>query len=258
MPRGGRRARGVAGAAHFLRVRILGHRGAPACALENTLPSIARALAGGADGIECDLRVSRDGGLFLLHDPDLARVAGRPERLRMLTAREARKVELYGGCLLATLDELCDHVREEAGRSGSTPLIDLELKEGDIEKNVTETLRRHDLSRLHVVVTSFDARQMARASRLAHGWDTGLLDQGRRPRPARSALQAGCRWLAGSWRFPAILARARRAGLRTVVWTVDDPGAARRYAQLPVDAICTNAPELLVRDLARHAGSGFR
>ena len=47
---------------------IIGHRGVPVVALENTLPAFEAAIAAGADGIEFDVRLSSDGVPVIIHD----------------------------------------------------------------------------------------------------------------------------------------------------------------------------------------------
>lgn len=224
---------------------VLGHRGAPAIALENTLASIDAAFLSGADGIECDLRVTKDGVLVLLHDADLKRVAGRRDRLRGLMWGEARKVALVDGARLATLDDLLD-MAESARRR---VFLDLELKDGDIEGALAALLRRRVLRRTRVLCTSFDAPQMARLSRIGGPFETGLLDRGRRPHPVLTAQRSGCSWIALSRGSRGALLRARARGLRSLLWTIDEPAQMLEYRSLSVDALCTNAPGLARRVL---------
>ncbi|MFN8007102.1 MAG: glycerophosphodiester phosphodiesterase [Terriglobia bacterium] len=54
---------------------VVGHRGAPAYALENTLASFQQAVAMGADMLELDVRESRDGKFLVIHDRDLRRIS---------------------------------------------------------------------------------------------------------------------------------------------------------------------------------------
>lgn len=56
---------------------IAGHRGMPSEYTENTLPSALAAFAAGADVIECDIYLSRDGELFINHDLSLKRLFDR-------------------------------------------------------------------------------------------------------------------------------------------------------------------------------------
>ena len=57
---------------------IVAHRGASYDAPENTLAAIHAAWAQGADLVEIDVRLTRDGEVILLHDETLARTAGHP------------------------------------------------------------------------------------------------------------------------------------------------------------------------------------
>ena len=60
---------------------IVGHRGTRGEAPENTLPSFQRVLDCGVGEIELDVRISQDGELIVLHDPQLRRTAGHPEKV---------------------------------------------------------------------------------------------------------------------------------------------------------------------------------
>ncbi|MFD3676623.1 glycerophosphodiester phosphodiesterase, partial [Streptomyces sp. NPDC058613] len=73
----------------------VGHRGDPYRVRENTLPSIRSAFTRGADAVEIDVRLTRDGVPVLLHDETLQRLWGRDVRLDALTAPHLR--ELAGG-----------------------------------------------------------------------------------------------------------------------------------------------------------------
>ena len=57
---------------------VVGHRGASASELENTLAAFRRARADGADGVELDVQRARTGEVVVFHDDNLARLAGRP------------------------------------------------------------------------------------------------------------------------------------------------------------------------------------
>lgn len=59
-----------------MRPQVVAHRGASADNAEHTLGAYLRALEAGADGLECDVRLTADGHLVCVHDRDLRRVAG--------------------------------------------------------------------------------------------------------------------------------------------------------------------------------------
>src|SRR5215212_2279378 len=73
---------------------IVGHRGASAVAPENTMASFREALAVGADGIEFDVRLTRDGVPVVIHDSTLRRTGGLPYRVAELTWAELAKIEV--------------------------------------------------------------------------------------------------------------------------------------------------------------------
>src|SRR6185503_14444987 len=75
---------------------ILGHRGASAVAPENTLAAFSRAMSDGADGIEFDVRLSRDGVPVVIHDANLNRTAGVARRVSDLTAKELQEIDVGG------------------------------------------------------------------------------------------------------------------------------------------------------------------
>jgi glycerophosphoryl diester phosphodiesterase len=65
---------------------IIGHRGASALAPENTLAAFARAFDDGADGIELDVRLARDGVPVVIHDPSLSHTGRLKARVARLTS----------------------------------------------------------------------------------------------------------------------------------------------------------------------------
>src|SRR5699024_11922633 len=87
----------------------MAHRGGatyvPNLGHENTLRAFGTAVAMGYEYIETDLRASRDGEVFCFHDPDLTRMAGRPESFADLTSAQVRQVRLVGGEPIPSLAE---------------------------------------------------------------------------------------------------------------------------------------------------------
>ena len=215
-------------AAPTRRVIVLGHRGAPSFAAENTPESFRRALAVGADGFEFDVRLSADGKLVIVHDP---RVGGRAisassyERLRA-TRRGARM-------------PLLEEVLEEFGHAW----LDIELKVAGVEERVLELAARHCRPG-RCVLTSFSRAVVARLRQLDSAAPLGWLLK----RPVRAALWRDLRlnYLVPhhtALRRPLIEA-ARRDRLPLITWTVNSPRAIRRAADLGVEAIISDFPDL--------------
>ncbi len=76
-------------------IKIVGHRGSPAHAPENTLLSLETAIIQGADAIECDVQLNKESQPYILHDPDLKRVAGDERKLSELNCDDIKKVSVH-------------------------------------------------------------------------------------------------------------------------------------------------------------------
>lgn len=103
--------------------RILGHRGASRVAPENTLAAFRTAMESGADGIEYDVQLSRDGHAIVIHDDDLDRTTSGHGPVGAWSRDQLRRLEAGpwkgGACRIPDLDEVL---------SGGFGIHDLELK----------------------------------------------------------------------------------------------------------------------------------
>lgn len=102
-------------------IEIVVHRGANALAPENTMASADSALAYGATWVEVDVRVSRDGVLFNLHDETLDRTTNGHGRLADMPSSEVKKLDAgawfspkFKGTSVPTIAEMLDHLRGKA------------------------------------------------------------------------------------------------------------------------------------------------
>lgn len=131
---------------------ILGHRGAPGKKLaENTLPAFRAALEQGADGIELDLRLSKDGELVVVHDANLHRIAGDAHKTAELTAQELACIPLrHAGCIL-TLNEVTAAIHEPA-------YLDIEIKHHAAVGPLAAKLKTSTGLRERCIVSSFYPR----------------------------------------------------------------------------------------------------
>lgn len=213
---------------------ILAHRGDHRLVPENTLDAFLAGLAvPGCDGLELDVRVARDGTPVVIHDPTLARVQGRPDRVGDLSTAELASLGV------PTLREVLAVVPRRA-------YLDVELKE-DVGAAVVPLLRsaRGDPPE-GVVISSFDAAVLRTVRALAPDQATWLNVIALGPRGVRRAAGIGCRGIAAqhrSIRGPST-ALAHAAGLDVAAWTVRGPRALARLARLGVVAVCVEAAAL--------------
>jgi glycerophosphoryl diester phosphodiesterase len=206
----------------------LAHRGDWRAAPENTLHALAAAMrVPGCDGVEFDVRLSRDGVPVLLHDASLARVQHRPERVDQL---DAGVLEAAGIPRLATVLETLPGA-----------WMDVELKGDDHGEAVAAVLRasRGEAPR-DAVVSSFEGPTLAAMAERLPGWARWLNAEDLSPATLSLAVGLGCRGVSVLWGAitPASVRRARDAGLEVAAWTVRRRETFERLARLGVVACC--------------------
>jgi len=92
-------------------VQIIGHRGARGLEPENTMRSFRKALELGVDYIECDVHMTKDGHIVLMHDHTVDRTTNASGPVNSFTFDEIRKLDAGEGEIIPTLGELLDLAR---------------------------------------------------------------------------------------------------------------------------------------------------
>ena len=87
------------------RLFIFGHRGSPLLTTENTILSFKKALDQGVDGLEFDVRCTKDKKVIIFHDSDLNRLAGLNKKIKNLTYKELQEINLKRGEKIPLLDD---------------------------------------------------------------------------------------------------------------------------------------------------------
>jgi glycerophosphoryl diester phosphodiesterase len=121
---------------------------------ENTLEAFRRAVDANTDGIEFDLRMSRDGVPIVIHDENLHRVAGDARRVRDLSAHELQEVVLRGQGGIPTLNDVTAAIP-------SPTQLDIEIKDRDAIPPLIAKLKTSASLRERVVISSFVSDDLA-------------------------------------------------------------------------------------------------
>lgn len=227
---------------------VVGHRGAPVAAPENTPASFAAAAEAGATWMELDVRLSRDGIPVVCHDPILADGSALIE----LTAEDLATAGVWA------LDAVLDAMPPGVG-------VDIEVKnvpgqpdfdEGERASGLVIEAIRERAGQRPWMASSFNPITVSALAEglpdvpvgLIHLATLGAADA------AEIAGEVGARVLCpedgASGLDPEGVAAVRARGLAVLVWTVDDPDRAARLADAGVDALCTNDPATLAARLA--------
>jgi glycerophosphoryl diester phosphodiesterase len=215
---------------------IIGHRGAAAVAPENTMAAFEAAIAAGAEGIEFDVRLSRDGVPVVIHDDTLSRTHGLRRRVADLTGHE---LDQLGVPSLRELFELM---------SQNELLLCLEIKgsSSELAERCCELVSEFSFEE-RVIVECFDLQVIEKIRTLK----TAALFEPRfhtEQRVIDRALEVGASVLALHHRLakPSLVEKARLAGLRVVVWTVDDPAWVAPAQTMGIEALITNDPATMI------------
>lgn len=245
---------------------VVGHRGAPSRAPENTMASFEAALAIGVDAIELDVHLSLDGHLVVIHDQNLKRTTNGAGLVHEHTLAELKTLDAgswfspaFAGERIPSFDEVLDRV-------GRQVALQVEIKgatEGVTEATIAALRSRGLLDT--AMITSFLLHRLPLARSLAPKAEIGALvwgrtrDSERRPMSpeecvaATRSAQADVMLLWHECVGAEMMAAARSAGLQVgVAGGTATEADMRRVAALGVVRMTTNFPDVCKTVLARN------
>ena len=237
-------------------VKVYAHRGASAYAPENTLPAFQLAEEQGADGIELDVHLTKDGELVVIHDEKLDRTTNGIGLVRDYTLAELKRfcadngMPGYADVRIPTLREVLEQVKP--GRM----LVNIELKTGilwyeGIEKKTLDLVAELGMQD-RIIYSSFNHYSIAEVRRLAPEAQTAYLFGDIPCDIEQYAAQRGVGGLHPglySVKMGNLLKTYLDSGLAVRVWTVNGAEDLRWLMEEGADVI-TNDPKLAltVRD----------
>lgn len=230
---------------------LIAHRGESRNAPENTLAAFDLAWKRGALAIECDVHLTRDGRLAVIHDANTRRIGGPKLLVRQQTLAQLQRLDAgswksreWQGARIPSIEEVLDTVPAE-GR------IFIELKEGsECVPALVDAIKRCRLGTIQIVVMSFDEGSVEGAAIALPRLEHCLIATAKRWRAKggleqliQRARELGCHGL-NFERHRALdattVAVIHAAGLRSYTWTVNHLSTARRLAKTGIDGITTD------------------
>jgi glycerophosphoryl diester phosphodiesterase len=243
---------------------VFAHRGGSGLAPENTIVAFDNGLALGADGLELDVHLSRDGHVVVHHDRTLERTTDLRGAIADRTADELARADA-GHCF-----------RQNGsfpfrGRAGGVPLladvltryrevpivIEMKVNTPQLAAAVVDVVRRADAVD-RVCLGSFGLRVLRAARHL----EPAIATSAAREEVRWALYRCWCRWPVSrvayscyqvpEWSgrthvvYPGFVAAAHRANLPVQVWTVDTEADAKRLLEWGVDALITDRPDVVV------------
>ena len=236
------------------RVVLVAHRGASAYAPENTIAAYREAFERGAEIAECDVHLSRDGELIVMHDPTVDRTTDGSGEVSELTLAEISRLDAgahfdkrFRGEPVPTLAQLLDFVR------GRLALF-IEVKSGpETIEPLAALLRARRRQRKQVAIISFDEEVVAESEARMPDIPTMLLvwtGPGQAKPGAEAvdrvvALGAEMIGVSTHGASPELVALAHEARIGVFVYTVNDAANTVRLVEYGVDGIHTDAPDFV-------------
>ena len=239
---------------------IIAHRGMSGTYPENTMLSFMKAAEAGADGIELDVHLSRDGEVMIMHDEDLERTTGVKKLLSECTRAELERInagrtkdDSFGFTPVPSLEEYLSWVKD-TGLYTNIELKTAPVYYPGIEEKTIALIRRFSLED-RIIFSSFNWLSVIRARELAPGIRSGFLIASPRIVNIGSLIHS----LGMEYYHPdyALLSdgavkelKDSRCGIN--VWTVNDEEAIRRCIAWDVEGLITNYPERAIQILREY------
>ena len=237
--------------------KIFAHRGASGYAPENTLEAFALAMEMGADGIELDVQLTKDGGVVVIHDEVIDRVSNGKGLVKDYTLVQLRKfsfdnhMEGYENISIPTLKEVLELVK------ASKMEVNIELKTGiywylGLEEKVLEIVKNREMHK-RVIYSSFNHYSVQKIKELDQKAETAYLYSDvilNVENYAKGTGVCGLHPAVYHLKMADFMERYKESGCKIRVWTVNDAQDMRFFIQNELEAGITNYPDeaLKIRD----------
>ena len=243
---------------------LVGHRGAAGHAPENTMASFECAQNMGAEFVECDIHLSRDKEVIVMHDERVERTTDGAGLIKDLTLAQIKRLDAgkwhskkFKGEKVPTLKELLSWAKHKTSKHGYQMGVAVEIKNEpvrylDIAERLVEVLEETGMSQ-RVIVISFDHGIVKRVKIVDKRIATGILYNEPMEDPIQRAFDMKAEAI-----FPRrhmitkeLVRKAHAEGLAVATWTVNEPAEMKKIIACGIDAIASNFPDRLDKILEK-------
>lgn len=234
------------------KTKVWAHRGASGYAPENTLDAFRKAVEMGADGIELDVQMTKDGELVVIHDETIDRVSNGKGWVKDYTYEELKKFNFNKTHLEYTKEEIPTLEQVYLLIKSTNLTINVEIKTGivfypGIEERVLELTERLGMKE-RVIYSSFNHYTIRKIKELDPQAKTGMLYED----GIIDAVDYACDVVKADALHPAgynvfysgFLERCRERKRLLHVWTINEEKHMRMLCEAGVDALITNYPDI--------------
>ncbi|WP_226619961.1 glycerophosphodiester phosphodiesterase [Cytobacillus firmus] len=236
------------------KIKRIGHRGVAGYCPENTFPSYDRAIEMGADYLEIDVQLSKDGRLVVIHDSLVDRTTDHKGKVSDFTFDELRKMDAgswfstkFSGACIPSFEEVLDKYADRVG-------LLIELKKPSlypgIEKMIAEELKKRKLDskgKDHIIVQSFEKASMRLFHELMPEIPVAILinyppDKMEIKNIAKYASYLNPKWTVVNKRVIDLI---HANGMKAIAWTVRSKKEADKLKHYPLDGIVADYLDLI-------------
>ena len=220
-------------------VFIIAHRGGGGLFPENTMAAFMGVQNMGVDAVECDVQLTKDGKLAVIHDPDLKRLAGMDIQVREVDSKEIKRIKLKSGDKILLLEDLLDRI--------TIPIV-IELKSVDTISSLFGILEKGpELLGRCIFISFFHEALYALKQRFPEA-SCGALLAGFPMDPVSVVKQCGCDTISLNYEglTKDYVDRCHEGGVRVSVWAPSDSDGIRSSLNAGVDAIASDRPDLVI------------
>lgn len=233
--------------------KVFAHRGFSATAPENTLAAFQAALKAGAEGLELDVQMTRDGQVVVIHDEKVNRTTDGVGWVKDFTLADIRMLDAgawfdaeYAGQKIPLLSEVLELVAD------TQVLVNIELKSGlvqypGLEQAVLQLGADHKMTD-RLIISSFNHFALRHIRMQNSDIELGVLYMEGMVDPWLYADHLGAQAIHPFYPavIPEIVQGAHQHGIAVRPWTVDRPEDIRALLGARIDAIITNRPDLVL------------
>lgn len=236
----------------------IAHRGASGYAPENTMAAFEKAFEMGADMLELDVQLSKDGQVVVIHDSTVERTTNGQGKVGDLTLEELQKLDAgswyhteFKGEIIPTLAEVLEHY---GGRIGLLIEIKSPSHHPGIEKKIAECIEKSMVSsnssgryKDMVIVQSADTDSLLQFHRLMPDIPLGVVITSSKEISVQHLqdMKVYADYVSVSMRLitKGLVQKIHQSDMKTLVWTVRDMLQIPYFLQIDVDGIITDYPD---------------
>lgn len=238
------------------RTEVFAHRGASHYAPENTIEAFDLARKQGADGVELDVQLTKDGQVVVIHDETIDRVSTGKGIVKDYTLEELRTfsfhnhMEQFGHVQIPTLEEVLMLLKPTEMK------VNIELKTGifwypQIEEKVLEIVQRTEMEN-RMIYSSFNHYSVQKVKELCPEAETAYLFGDVILDVEKYAKETGIKGLHPALyhtKMSDFLKRYVESGLAVRVWTVNEEADMKQLIEAGVTAVITNKPDVAAQNI---------